>query len=74
MNILKKISGWFQPAYNKLIALDWPPEVKKMIDGIWNGLSPEIQKALVALIIAIYQKYGQKKAQEILNSVIAKVS
>lgn len=64
---LGKIAGWFQPTYNKIKALELPPALDKLFDGLWDTLSPDIQKGLWLLVKKIYKDYGPEKAKDLLK-------
>jgi len=70
---LGKISKIFQPAYNKID--DWDlPWLREACKGLWVILDDEVKKALFAFIIAIYKKYGEAKAKEIIDSINKRLS
>lgn len=61
MDWLKKIYEWcnFQNRYDAIKGWKLSPAQQKLSDMVWKNLSPNIQKALWALITIIITKYGE---------------
>ena len=67
---LQKIASSFQPAYTKLDQMDFPPEIKKVINQVWLTLPVKIQAVIWELIKKLADAYGDEFAQKILKEVL----
>ena len=73
MNIVKwlsNIAGSFQPAYDKVKALKFPPEVDKLIDSMWAGLGKDLQDSIWNFLKVVVEKYGEEAAKELLRRIL----
>jgi hypothetical protein len=73
-DVLSKIAGWFQPAYNDISKWDLPPDLKAQVNAVWVNLPISVQSAIWKLIKDIADKYGDDLAQVILQKVIDALS
>ena len=65
---LNKIARIFQPAYQKID--DWDlPWLRIALKDLWELLDNDLKKALYVLIMALYAKYGEAKAKEIVKEL-----
>lgn len=65
---LNDIAGWFQPAYNKIDKWDLP-WLRTLCGELWELLDENLKKALYNLITGLADKYGEKKARAIMETL-----
>jgi len=68
--MLSKIAGWFQPKYDEIKSWELSAEQKKLLNDVWEKLSPTIKKSLWALVTLILTKYGPEIAKALLEAIL----
>ena len=65
---LSNIAGWFQPQYQRIN--DWDlPWLRKICQGLWEVLDDKLKKSVYNIAIALYSKYGEAKAKDIMEGL-----
>ena len=73
-NFLARIAKSFQPAYDKIDAMDFPPEIKEKLQQLADVLPEKIKKELTQKVLwfctTAMKKYGKKFVQSTLNIIV----
>ena len=63
-NVLNRIAGSFQPAADRIQAMDFSPRVKKVLAQMAEGLPKEIVKGLLLFLEKLLREEKDKNVQE----------
>lgn len=72
-SVLEKIAGSFQPAYDRIAKWDCPP-LREFNRKLWDSLTTEMQAGISALATALYKKYGEQAARDILADLQSRLT
>ena len=71
-NLYEKLA--FQRRYDEIKSWELTAEQKKLLDDVWEKLSPTVKKALWSLVALILAKYGPDTAKALLEAILKKLA
>jgi hypothetical protein len=71
-SILEKIAASFQPAADKVEKWDCPA-LRAFNKAMWDKLDTKMKDSISALALALYTKYGEQVAKDIMSDLKARL-